>query len=214
MIDQTFKFIRVAFGYNVVIAVSPADSTSKTEGSKFYRYDADEGFGEVDAPKDLFTEIPKREALSYFSGHADGLGWEELPNNTFTSIQEMIDFVNEKRGYNKTSQTDLINIEVESIILRENFWWHKMALSDEYHTVVVGGRFFGFLTVVDVEVTTVLQIETLEPRIDSPIRIILEKFILEFPSTKNDDIVNLLDYIKMKNNQLSYSKLQELLKTL
>lgn len=69
-----FKTIRCGKGFGLVILVSPPDAKPDTPGARFWRY-ADWQIG--DHEPDRFNEIDSAIAESYFSGHADGLGWED-----------------------------------------------------------------------------------------------------------------------------------------
>ena len=196
---STFRFIRIGNDYDPVIAVSPENSTIKSEGTNFYRFSS---WNIEDCPINEFHEISKATALSYFSGHADGLGFMSPPDTIFTSIQEMTEYVNEKRSnsYNEASL---------------NHWASKLQQYDKCVVFAIGGRSFGFLPFDDTNgVPEVLQIEDLQLVKDSQIRMILGKFIIEVSFEKMEKICKLIDYIVQKNYIIEYSEVQELLRFL
>lgn len=82
--------IRCGSGYNLIIAVSPADATPETPGAMFYRY-ATWKIGNHEPF--VFNEIGKDLAIGYLSGHADGLGFEIPPETTFGSLKEIQKFI-------------------------------------------------------------------------------------------------------------------------
>ena len=100
-----FKIIRCGAGFDPVIMVSPSDATPDTPDIKCYRC-ASWKIG--DHEPDVFNEISKNSAISYFSGIADGIGYEKPPNNTFPSLEVALSFVLAKRDeYYKKHQQEL-----------------------------------------------------------------------------------------------------------
>lgn len=87
-----YRIIRAAKYFETVIVVSPPDATPDTQNTKFYRY--------VSAPVHdcPFSEIDKETAMRYFSGQADGMGFEMLPKEPFLSLDDVLWYINEKRS--------------------------------------------------------------------------------------------------------------------
>jgi len=89
-----YKIIRCGSGYDLVIVVSPSDASPESEEAKYFRF----ATWKVDGYKPhQFHMIEKDAALGYFSGHADGLGYENVPSITFTSLDEILKFIMEAR---------------------------------------------------------------------------------------------------------------------
>ena len=88
-----FKIIRCGFGYGLVIVVSPPDADVRTPGAKFYRF-ADWQIYEHEPW--VFNEISADVALGYFSGIADGLGFEIVTTDTFPSLEATLEYVKKK----------------------------------------------------------------------------------------------------------------------
>jgi hypothetical protein len=88
---MAFKVIRCGINYDLVVAVSPhtaSPQSAEIDGAKFYRYLNDSRGRAIQ-----FQEITYEAAMRYFSGHADGLGFEPLPTQSFASLDVMIDWV-------------------------------------------------------------------------------------------------------------------------
>lgn len=75
-----YEMIRAGAGYDPVIVVSPPGAGPETEGAVFYER---RSWG--DKPNQ-FKQIDARAALMAFSGHADGWGWADLPQQTFADL--------------------------------------------------------------------------------------------------------------------------------
>lgn len=89
-----YKIIRCGLNYDCVIAVSPPDATPFSENAKAFRFTT----WRIDKEKTrVFHEITLRDALSYFSGIADGIGFDHVPDKLFASLEEMTDYVIELR---------------------------------------------------------------------------------------------------------------------
>ena len=86
-----YKIIRCGSNYELVIVVTPADAKPDTEGAKFYRL-ASWQIGK-DQPR-VFNEISHDCAMGYFSGQADGLGWQDYPNEPFESLEAILEYIN------------------------------------------------------------------------------------------------------------------------
>ncbi len=89
-----FKMIRCGTGFNLVILVSPPDAGPDTPDAKYYRC-ASWKIGEHQP--DVFNEINRDGAISYFSGIADSIGYEEPPANTFPTLESALQYVTAKR---------------------------------------------------------------------------------------------------------------------
>lgn len=93
-----YRIIRVGEGYCLVIV---EDLSTQ---SKFYRY-ADWRIGEYEPY--ILNEIPSDQVPGYFSGHADGLGFEILPEHTFDSLDSVTKFIEGKvLNYHQERQKD------------------------------------------------------------------------------------------------------------
>ena len=89
-----FKIIRCGNGFDPVIMVSPPNAGPDTPNAKYYRY-ASWQIG--NHKPGLFNEISQDMAVSYFSGIADGVGFEIPPTDAFPSLETALQFVKEKR---------------------------------------------------------------------------------------------------------------------
>ena len=72
-------------GYDLVIAISPHDAGPDTTDATFYRLAAWQ-IGNNKAG--IFHEIERDNALTYFSGIADGMGWSDIPEQIFNSLKD------------------------------------------------------------------------------------------------------------------------------
>ena len=90
-----FKMIRCGTGFDPVIMVSPADAKPDTPEAKFYRCAS---WQIHDHQPDVLNEISRNIALSYFSGIADGIGFEIPPSDIFPTLEEALLFVIAKRN--------------------------------------------------------------------------------------------------------------------
>lgn len=89
---MTYRIIRAGAGYNPIIAVTPPDADYETEGARYFEK---KSWG----PKaGEFYETNARSALMGFSGHADGWGWADLPEQDFASLDEIEAWVRERLG--------------------------------------------------------------------------------------------------------------------
>jgi hypothetical protein len=90
-----FKIIRCGEGFELVIVKSPADGPIGQPGAHYYRYAV---WQIGDHFPGVFNEITEREAWGYFSGHADGLGFEDVPEQIFETLDQVIEFIRKERG--------------------------------------------------------------------------------------------------------------------
>lgn len=91
-----FRVIRCGVGYRVVIVVSPPDAGPDTPGVKCYQYASYEIF---DYKPDIFNEISTFEAQLWFYGiPAQAIGFEEPPKQNFNSLDEVLQYVKQKRA--------------------------------------------------------------------------------------------------------------------
>ncbi|MBI3631868.1 MAG: hypothetical protein HY225_00250 [Candidatus Vogelbacteria bacterium] len=89
-----YTIIRCGARYCCVILVTPANAGPDTQDAKYYRF-ADWEIG--DHKSGVFNEITRNTALGYFSGMADGLGFEDCPRDPFPTLDVALKFVTEKR---------------------------------------------------------------------------------------------------------------------
>jgi len=97
-----YKIIRCGARYDLVIVVTPADANPETQDAKYYRA-ATWDVGGPDSEK--LHEIDAAFAMTYFSGQADGLGFECAPPFTFGSLAEVQQFISERRTLGVPSRT-------------------------------------------------------------------------------------------------------------
>lgn len=90
-----FKIIRCGTGFDPVIMVSPPDAGPDTPDAKYYRCSSRQ-IG--DYQPDAFNEVSRDMATSYFSGMADGIGFEIPPADIFPTLEAALSFVVEKRN--------------------------------------------------------------------------------------------------------------------
>lgn len=94
---MSFRIIRASLSFGVVLVVTPADAKPGDEGAKYHEYHPgraapgwnNEGFNETSW---------KNDARFLFSGQADGLGYAELPEETFPTLEAVLAFVEKKRA--------------------------------------------------------------------------------------------------------------------
>lgn len=92
---QFYKIIRFGTGFDPVIVVSLPDACPDTADANYYRL-ASWQIG--DQKPEVFNEISRNEALSYFSGIADGIGFEEPPEEIFPTLDAVFQYVAEERN--------------------------------------------------------------------------------------------------------------------
>lgn len=85
-----YRIIRVAEDYGLIIAVSPADATPQSETAQYYRYATWKIEPDQDAER--FHAVSRNTAQGYFSGHADGLGFGVVPDQTFPSLDAVLKY--------------------------------------------------------------------------------------------------------------------------
>jgi hypothetical protein len=84
------QIIRCGDRFGLVIAVTPPDADPQTPDATFYRFADWEINGKL---PQVFHEISKEEAMGYFSGHADGLGWEDFSEEPFETLEKLQEYV-------------------------------------------------------------------------------------------------------------------------
>lgn len=90
-----FRMIRVAHDYELVIVVTPEAAGPETAEAKFYRF----ATWTISGHKpNIFNEITREEAIGYFSGHADGLGFAEPPEVPFANLNVALAFIRRERN--------------------------------------------------------------------------------------------------------------------
>jgi hypothetical protein len=83
--------IRCGKNFDPVIMVTPSDAQPDTPEGKYFRYEPTRWVG--GKPPNVFCEIDADTAMSYFSGHADGMGFEIPPERTFETLEEAVKFI-------------------------------------------------------------------------------------------------------------------------
>jgi hypothetical protein len=90
-----YKIIRCGADYELIIAVTPHDAGVATKGARYYRYAA----WNIGAQKpNVFNEVDSKTAADYFGGHADSVGFENLPEETFETLEAVLEFVTKERN--------------------------------------------------------------------------------------------------------------------
>jgi hypothetical protein len=95
----TYRIIRASACYGLVIAVEPADATPDSETASYHRC-ADWQIAQ-ETP-DQFHPITRMGALGYFSGHADGLGFGTVPDQSFATLDEVLAYRNTQRSKSRS----------------------------------------------------------------------------------------------------------------
>lgn len=113
-----FRMIRCGRGFDPVIVVSPADAGPNTLGAKYYRWASWKIGGHQPG---MFNEISRDEAMDYFSGMADGLGFEALPEALFPTLDDTLRYITKKQGIIKV----LIIEDDEDCQENYNYWFTK-----------------------------------------------------------------------------------------
>lgn len=85
-----YKMVRCGSGFGLVIMVSPPEAGLDTPNAKYYCWSWQIGAQQPGA----FEEISRN---TYFSGIADGLGFEELPADIFPTLEAALQYITEKR---------------------------------------------------------------------------------------------------------------------
>ncbi|MFH1089666.1 MAG: hypothetical protein V1716_04560 [Candidatus Uhrbacteria bacterium] len=91
MSTSTFQIIRLSEGFFLVIAVSPHGADFKTPGRQYFFYDAE------DSKSTGLVEVDEDRVTGYFSGQADGMGYEIAPDDVFPSLEAVFEWVAKKR---------------------------------------------------------------------------------------------------------------------
>ncbi|MDO8471903.1 MAG: hypothetical protein Q7S64_01965 [bacterium] len=92
-----YKMIRCGADFCLVIVVTPYDATPQTADAHFYRYADWIIETGKESERGQLVEIDQHLALSYFSGIADGIGFEVPPDDDFPDLAAALAFINEKR---------------------------------------------------------------------------------------------------------------------
>lgn len=85
-----YRIIRAAEDYGLIIVISPADATAQSETAKYYRYATWKI--DPDHEPDRFHAVSRNIAWGYFSGHADGLGFGSVPDQSFPSLDAILKY--------------------------------------------------------------------------------------------------------------------------
>ena len=87
---MSFEIIRAGISYCVVLVVTPANSK---EGEGTY-YEYNPGRRVPGWKSDQFNEVSwERDAKYLFSGHADGMGFAEIPDKPFPTLDSVLEFI-------------------------------------------------------------------------------------------------------------------------
>lgn len=104
-----FRIIRCGAYYELVIVVTPEYASLQTRDAKFYRY-ADWSIG--DHQPEVFNEVSAEGAEGYFNGHADGMGWGEIPDYDFESFEAIMEWIEISQ---KKTEEDIDSKELEEL---------------------------------------------------------------------------------------------------
>lgn len=88
-----YRIIRFGHGFDPAIIVSPHNASPNTPDVKYYRY---EGWRNHNSAPGI-EEINKEAAICYFSGQADGIGFEMPPEEIFPSLEAAFQYITKKR---------------------------------------------------------------------------------------------------------------------
>lgn len=97
--SEQYQIIRLGQGFGLAIVQTPpgrpGDAKAR-EKVKYYRW-ADWAIGEH--PPFTWAEISEIGVIGYFSGQADGQGFEDPPATLFSSLDEVTEFLRAKRSW-------------------------------------------------------------------------------------------------------------------
>ncbi len=121
-----FRIIRCGEAWSLVIVVTPKDAKPDTVGARFYLW-ASWQMG--DYMPEVFREISLDEVINYFGGMADGLGFGEIPRESFASLEEVAQFIEKKRnGWGRKRLEELARkrgLSVEQMCREDEEWLRK-----------------------------------------------------------------------------------------
>ncbi len=103
-----FHVLRVASDYSMVVVCETEKEVPDPEDleCRFYLYDTN-GLKKQD-----FAETNYRSVLGYFSGHADGLGFGEIPAKPFASMEDV-------RTWHRLGRATSVVTEYEKLLADE-----------------------------------------------------------------------------------------------
>lgn len=83
---MSYQIIRAGSRYDPIVVVSPHGSGPETQDATFH---IRRGWKVGEQEPGIFHEISRDSAMMAFSGHADGWGWAERPEQPFHSLDEI-----------------------------------------------------------------------------------------------------------------------------
>ena len=89
-----YRIIRCGSGFGLVVVISPPDADIGAPDARYYRCASWKAPGIQQLWQ--FDEISDLEALLYFSGQADGLGYETPPEEIFPTLELALSYAREK----------------------------------------------------------------------------------------------------------------------
>lgn len=85
-----FRVIRCGTNFDLVIAVTPEDAHPHDSNVRCYRF----ATWRIDNHEpNQFNEITAHDALGYFGGIADGLGFEQPPTDLFETLNDVLNYI-------------------------------------------------------------------------------------------------------------------------
>lgn len=90
-----YRIIRFGHGFDPAIIVSPHNASPNTPDVKYYRCKYWEYWQNHNFAPGI-EEISKEVAMRYFSGQADGMGFEMPPEEIFPSLEAVIQYITKK----------------------------------------------------------------------------------------------------------------------
>lgn len=90
-----FKIIRCGSFCDLVIAVTPANAGPDSKNARYYRFASWQIY---DNQPETLNEIDRDLAITYFSGIADGIGFEFPPKRTFPSLEAVLKHIRKRRN--------------------------------------------------------------------------------------------------------------------
>lgn len=98
-----YRIIRVGYEYSLVIVTDQPEDSEHSKSDRYWRYATWRIHGHR---PHIIHEITRKTALSYFSGMADGVGFESIPKQSFNDLGEVLAFINDKQANSQSTVTD------------------------------------------------------------------------------------------------------------
>lgn len=106
---MSYRVIRVSEDYRVVVVVTPENADPGNENATYFvhnDYTAQEN-------EEFWSEISADGTLAYFSGHADGMGWAEMPKKPFEALSDVEGWATEQElRYSRDAVRSLFTPEI------------------------------------------------------------------------------------------------------